>query len=133
VLMRSSDDREPHFRLLHAELKNGQRVLENVSIHVAGEQTHHATESGLQTRTSPHGVFRYTVSKPLEPIEYDYVEMANEGINCKRPTLAVLTRSRVCYAAVVYAMSNSGAKFQGRSCSMRLIGWSAMRDNTLRR
>ena len=79
--MRPADDREPHFRLLHADIKKGYRVLENVSIQVTGEQTHHATDLDFQTWTPAHGVFRYTVSKPLEPGEYAFVEMTNEGIN----------------------------------------------------
>jgi hypothetical protein len=79
--MRPADDREPHFRLLHAEVKNGHRVLEYVNIHVTGEQGHHATDLDFQTWTPAHGVFRYTVNKPLEPGEYAFVEMTNEGIN----------------------------------------------------
>jgi hypothetical protein len=50
----------------------------------------------------------------------------------KRPNLAVLTRSGGIQAALMDA-ADSGAQFQGRSSWMRLIGWSAMRDSTLRR
>jgi hypothetical protein len=79
--MRPSDDREPHFHLLRAEIKNGHRVLDNVNIHISGEQTHHATDLDFQTWTPAHGVFRYTVTSRLEPGEYAFVEMTNEGIS----------------------------------------------------
>jgi hypothetical protein len=79
--MRPADDREPHFRLLRAEIKNGHRVLDNVNIHISGEQTHHATDLDFQTWTPAHGVFRYTVTSRLEPGEYAFVEMTDEGIS----------------------------------------------------
>ena len=34
--MRPADEREPRFRLLRAQVKGGQRVLENISIHIYG-------------------------------------------------------------------------------------------------
>jgi hypothetical protein len=79
--MRPADDREPHFRLLRAQIKNGHRVLDNVNIQMTGEQSHHATDLDFQTWTPARGVFRYTVSQRLEPGEYAFVEMTNEGIN----------------------------------------------------
>ena len=79
--MRPADDREPHFRLLRAQIKNGHRVLDNVNIQISGEQSHHATDLDFQTWTPARGVFRYTVSQRLEPGEYAFVEMTNEGIN----------------------------------------------------
>jgi hypothetical protein len=79
--MRPADDRGPHFRLLHAQIKNDHRVLENISIRITGEQVHQAQEIDFQTWTPAHGVFRYTVNQRLEPGEYAFVEMTNEGIN----------------------------------------------------
>jgi hypothetical protein len=79
--MRPADEREPRFRLLHAQIKNGQRVLENISIHFSGEQKHQATDIDFQTWTPARGVFRYTVTQRLEPGEYAFVEMTSEGIN----------------------------------------------------
>lgn len=79
--MRPADDREPHFRLLRAQIKNGHRVLENINIHMSGEQVHKADDLDFQTWTPAHGVFRYTVSRGLEPGEYAFVEMTGEGIN----------------------------------------------------
>ena len=79
--MRPADEREPRFRLLRAQVKDGHRVLENISIHFTGEQTHQATDIEFQTWTPARGVFRYTVNQRLEPGEYAFVEMTNEGIN----------------------------------------------------
>jgi hypothetical protein len=79
--MRPADDREPRFRLLRAQIKNGHRVLDNANIQMSGEQTHHATDVDFQTWTPAHGVFRYTVSQRLEPGEYAFVEMTNEGFS----------------------------------------------------
>ena len=79
--IRPADDREPHFRLVRAQIKNGRRVLENVSIHMSGEQIHHSTDIDIQTWTPAHGVFRYTVTQRLDPGEYAFVEMTNEGIS----------------------------------------------------
>jgi hypothetical protein len=79
--MRPADEREPHFRLLRTQVKSGHRVLDNVSIHMSGEQIHEAQDIEFQTWTPAHGVFRYTVSRRLEPGEYAFVEMTGEGIN----------------------------------------------------
>jgi hypothetical protein len=79
--MRPADQREPRFRLLHLQIKNGHRVVENISIHFSGEQTHHAEDVDFQTWTPASGVFRYTVNQRLEPGEYAFVEMTDEGIN----------------------------------------------------
>jgi hypothetical protein len=79
--MRPADDREPRFRLLRAQIKNGHRVLENVSILMTGQQNHHATDVDFQTWTPARGVFRYTVNRPLQPGEYAFIEMTNEGIS----------------------------------------------------
>jgi hypothetical protein len=79
--MRPADEREPRFRLLRAQVTDGHRVLENISIHVSGEQVHQTTDIEFQTWTPARGVFRYTVSQRLEPGEYAFVEMTKDGIN----------------------------------------------------
>ena len=79
--MRPADEREPHFYLLHLQIKNGHRVVENVSIHFSGQKTHQAQEIDFQTWTPASGVFRYTVSQRLDPGEYAFVEITDEGIN----------------------------------------------------
>jgi hypothetical protein len=79
--MRPADEREPHFRLLRAQVKGGQRVLENVSISISGNQARQAHEIEFLTWTPARGVFRYTINERLEPGEYAFVEMTSEGTN----------------------------------------------------
>jgi hypothetical protein len=79
--MRPVDGRTPRFKLLHAQIKSGHRVLDKVSIHFTGEETHQTNDVDFQTWTPASGVFRYTVGKPLEPGEYAFVEITSEGIN----------------------------------------------------
>ena len=79
--MRPADDREPRFRLLRVHVKNGHRVVENISIQITGEQSHHADDLDFQTWTPARGVFRYTVNQRLEPGEYAFVEMTGEDVN----------------------------------------------------
>jgi hypothetical protein len=79
--MRPADSREPRFRLLRAQIKGGRRVIDDISIHFTGQETHKATDIEIQTWTPATGVFRYTVDQRLEPGEYAFVEMTDEGIN----------------------------------------------------
>jgi hypothetical protein len=79
--MRPADSREPRFRLLRAQVKGGHRVLDDISVRFTGEEKHKATDIEIQTWTPATGVFRYTVDQRLEPGEYAFVEMTDEGIN----------------------------------------------------
>jgi hypothetical protein len=79
--MRPTDEREPRFRLLRAQVKGGKRVLENVSRYFTGQEQHKATDLDIQTWTPATGVFRYTINQRLEPGEYAFVEMTDEGIS----------------------------------------------------
>ena len=79
--MRPADTRQPHFRLLRAEIKNGHRVLDNINIHMSGEEVHKTKDIQFETWTPARGVFRYTVVQRLEPGEYAFVEMTDEGID----------------------------------------------------
>jgi len=78
--MRPDDNREPRFRLLRAQIKNGKRVLENVNIYFSTQQVHKATDLDIETWIPARGVFRYTSNQRLEPGEYAFVEMTDEGI-----------------------------------------------------
>lgn len=79
--MRPVNRREPRFRLLHAQVKGGRRVIDSISIHFTGEEKHKATDIEIQTWTPATGVFRYTVDERLEPGEYTFVEMTADGIS----------------------------------------------------
>lgn len=78
---RPVDRREPRFRLLRAQIKNGRRVIDNISVNVIGQESHKANELEVQTWTPATGVFRYTVDQRLEPGEYAFVEMTEDGIS----------------------------------------------------
>jgi hypothetical protein len=79
--MRPADSREPRFRLLRAQVKGGHRLIDSISIHFTGEEKHNTTDIEIQTWAPATGVFRYTVDERLEPGEYAFVEMTDEGIN----------------------------------------------------
>lgn len=79
--MRPADSREPRFRLLRAQVKGGHRVIDSISVEFTGQEKHNATDVEIQTWTPATGVFRYTVDERLEPGEYAFVEMTDEGIS----------------------------------------------------
>ena len=79
--MRPADAREPRFRLLRAQIKGGRRLLDSISVHFTGEEKHNTTEIEIQTWTPVSGVFRYTMDQRLEPGEYAFVEMTDEGVS----------------------------------------------------
>ena len=79
--MRPADQREPRFRLLRAQVKGGYRVIDSISIHFGGQEKHNATEVEIQTWTPATGVFRYTVDERLDPGEYAFVEMTDQGVS----------------------------------------------------
>ena len=88
----------------------------------------------LHERLSRHGKSKQNANmcrcERISIFAFSMMVSAEEG---KRPNLAVLTRIGVSYAALAEVLSNSGATFHGSSSSMRLIGWSAMRDSSFRR
>lgn len=79
--LRPADKREPRFRLLRAQIKGGQRLIDSISIRFTGEEKHNTADIEIQTWTPATGVFRYTVDHHLEPGEYAFVEMTADGIN----------------------------------------------------
>lgn len=78
---RPSDAREPRVRLFRAQVKNGHRVLDNIIVHFTGQETDKANEVEIQTWTPATGVFRYTMDERLEPGEYAFVEMTDQGMS----------------------------------------------------
>lgn len=76
---RPADQREPRLRLLRCQVKGARRIVENVSIRFTGQQTHNATEIEIHSWTPATGVFRYTLDQRLEPGEYTFVEMTDQG------------------------------------------------------
>lgn len=78
---RPADEREPRFRLLRAQVRGGKRIIDNITVHITGDETDKANEMEIQTWTPATGVFRYTVDQRLEPGEYAFVEMTPDGIS----------------------------------------------------
>jgi len=79
--MRPADDREPQFKLVRTEVKNGHRIIEKVSLYMGGGEGHSTNDVSFQTWTPARGVFRYTVEKRLEPGEYAFIETTKEGVS----------------------------------------------------
>jgi hypothetical protein len=78
---RPVDRREPRFRLVRAQIKGGKRVVDSFNVLITGQESHHAAEIEIQTWTPATGVYRYTMDQRLEPGEYAFVEMTDEGIS----------------------------------------------------
>ncbi len=71
---RPVDQREPHFNLLRAEVKNGMRTVAVISTNIAGQQTFKNREVSLLQWDAARGLYRYTVDQPLEAGEYAIIE-----------------------------------------------------------
>jgi hypothetical protein len=79
--MRPADGREPRFRLFRAQVKGGRRVLDSVSTYFSGKKGDNATDIAFQAWTPASGVFRYTMEQRLEPSEYAFVELTDQGMS----------------------------------------------------
>ncbi len=77
--MRPADSREPRFRLFRAQVKGGRRVLDSVSTYFSGKKGDKGTDIAFQAWTPASGVFRYTMEQRLEPGEYAFVELIDDG------------------------------------------------------
>ena len=79
--MRPADGREPRFRLFRAQVKGGRRVLDSVSTYFSGKTGDNGTDIAFQAWTPASGVFRYTMEQRLEPGEYAFVELTDQGMS----------------------------------------------------
>ena len=79
--MRPADAREPRFRLFRAQVKGGRRVLDSVSTYFSGKTGDNGTDIAFQAWTPASGVFRYTMEQRLEPGEYAFVELTDQGMS----------------------------------------------------
>jgi len=79
--MRPADSREPRFRLFRAQVKGGRRVLDSVSTYFSGKKGDNGTDIAFQAWTPASGVFRYTMEQRLQPGEYAFVELIEEGMS----------------------------------------------------
>jgi len=79
--MRTSDAREPSLELVRAEVKGDKRQVEQISTNVAGQQRSKRNTISVERWKVARGVFRFTLSQPLEPGEYVLGEILPEGMN----------------------------------------------------
>lgn len=79
--MRTADAREPEMELIQAELKGDARQVELLSTLITGQQSSQRKTISTQRWTVARGVYRYTLSQPLEPGEYAIAEILPEGMN----------------------------------------------------
>lgn len=79
--MRPADSREPRIVLLRAKVTGNHRLVESISTNIAGEESSKGQEIELMTWTPATGVFRYTVGEHLNPGEYAFVEITEEGVS----------------------------------------------------
>jgi hypothetical protein len=76
---RGEHGREPHFRLVSAEIKGDQRELMTIKTNMAGESTYDSHEIDLEKWDAARGVYRYTLAQALKPGEYALIEMTTNG------------------------------------------------------
>lgn len=71
---RTADKREPHLKLLRAEIKGEKRALEIISTNIAGQQSYKDRQVSLLQWDAARGLYRFTVDQPLGPGEYAVIE-----------------------------------------------------------
>jgi hypothetical protein len=71
---RTADQREPHLRLMRAEVKGEKRALEVITTNIAGQQKFKDREVSLLQWDAARGLYRFTVDQALEAGEYAIIE-----------------------------------------------------------
>ena len=79
--MRTAEGREPAMELIRAEVKGDKRQIESVSRHITGQQTEKRKAISIQQWRVAKGLYRFTLSQPLEPGEYALAEILPDGMN----------------------------------------------------
>ena len=79
--MRTADAREPEMELVRAEVKGDARQIELLSRNIAGQQSEKRTAMSIERWRVAKGVYRFTLSQPLEPGEYVLAEILPQGMN----------------------------------------------------
>lgn len=78
--MRTADAREPEMELLRAQAKGNTRTVETLSTGITGTTSARNSISIERWRIA-RGVYRFTLSQPLEPGEYALAEILPDGMN----------------------------------------------------
>jgi hypothetical protein len=80
--IRTADAREPELDLIRAKVKGSSREIEFISTFLTGEQMSQRKSVSVERWQIAKGVFRITLSQPLEPGEYVLAEyVPQEGLN----------------------------------------------------
>lgn len=79
--MRTADAREPEMELVRAEVKGDKRQIELISTNIVGQHSEKRNAISIQRWNVARGVFRFTLSQPLDPGEYALTEILPEGMN----------------------------------------------------
>ena len=79
--MRTADAREPSLELVRADVKGDKRQVEQISTNIAGQHSSKRNSISMERWKVARGVFRFTLSQPLEPGEYVLGEILPEGMN----------------------------------------------------
>jgi len=75
------NDREPELELIRAQVKGDVRQIELFSTQITGQRTSQRKNISVQQWKVARGVYRLTLSQPLEPGEYALAEILPEGMN----------------------------------------------------
>jgi len=78
---RTADAREPSLELVRAVVKGDKRLVEQISTNIAGQHSSKRNSVSMERWKVARGVFRFTLSQPLEPGEYVLGEILPEGMN----------------------------------------------------
>lgn len=79
--MRTADAREPSLELVRAVVKGDKRLVEQISTNIAGQHSSKRNSISMERWKVARGVFRFTLSQPLELGEYALGEILPEGMN----------------------------------------------------
>jgi len=72
---------DPELQLIRAQVKGDVRQIETLSTHITGQQSTQRKTISLQRWDIAKGLYRLTLSQPLEPGEYALAEIFPEGMN----------------------------------------------------
>ncbi len=79
--VRTAEAQEPEMELIRAQVKGDVRQLEFLNTTIIGTQTSERKSISIQRWKVAKGVYRLTLSQPLEPGEYALAEILPEGMN----------------------------------------------------
>ena len=77
----SGREQEPELDLIRAEVKGDARLIELLSTEITGQRSAKRKAISVERWTIARGVYRITLSQPLEPGEYALAEILPQGMN----------------------------------------------------